>query len=291
MINSTKADQIFFKIIQFATCAVFLGRAWQHWRWDAPYRALLWDEQWMSGLVGNVLNMDWETYISDVQVDNSIQLGIKGIGLFYFFCALVALFIKKLPIFFRYMLVVGAFSLILLAILYCKEKFFSIGQFFEYSLQFGSPLLLVYLLKKPTVTKPLLMVIKIMIALTFTAHGLYALGFYPRPVHFMEMTMNILGVMEDRAIFFLNLAGVLDFVISIGLFLPWKWSKYCLWYAVFWGGATTAARIWANFNWEWLNYVLVQWLHESVMRFPHFLIPLAVVIFLTFEKREVRTEM
>jgi len=275
LINSTKADQLFFKIIQLSTCAVFLGRAWQHWRWDAPYRALLWDEQRMSSLVGSLLNMDWETYISDFQVENNIQLGIKAIGFFYLFCALVALFIKKLPAIFKYVLVLGALNLIVLAILYCKERFFSIGQFFEYSLQFSSPLLLIYLLKKPTITNSLLMVVKIMIALTFTAHGLYALGFYPRPVHFMEMTMNILGVMEDRAIQFLNIAGILDFVISIGIFLPWKWSKYCLWYAVFWGAATTAARIWANFNWEWLDYVLVQWLHESVMRFPHFLIPLA----------------
>jgi len=268
-----------------ATCTVFLGRAWQHWRWDAPYRALLWDEQWMSGVVANLLSMDWETYISDLQVDNTIQLAIKSIGIFYFICAFVALFIKKLPTFFRYLLLLGAISLIVLAILYCKEKFFSIGQFFEYSLQFGSPLLLVYLSKYPKVTKPLLLVVKIMIALTFTAHGLYALGFYPRPVHFMEMTMNILGVMEDRAIQFLNIAGVLDFVISIGLFLPWKWSKYCLWYAVFWGAATTLARIWANFNWEWLDYVLVQWLHESIMRFPHFLIPLAVLFFLRIKEK------
>ena len=290
MINSTKADRLFFKIIQVATITVFLGRAWQHWRWDAPYRALLWDEQLMSGFVASLLSMDWETYISDMQVDNTIQLGIKAIGLFYFFCALVALFIKKLPSFFRYFLLLGAMSLIVLAILYCKEKFFSIGQFFEYSLQFGSPLLLVYLLKKPSVTTSLLVVVKIMIALTFTAHGLYALGFYPRPVHFMEMTMNILGVTEERAILFLNGAGILDFIISIGLFFPWKWSKYCLWYAVFWGTGTTAARIWANFNWEWIDYVLVQWLHESIMRFPHFLIPLAVVVFLTLQNREVRIE-
>lgn len=280
MDTTNKTNSSFFKLIQLATIAVFLGRAWQHWRWDAPYRTLLWDEQWMSGIVANLLGMDWATYISSVAVENAIQYGIKGIGLFYLSCAIIAIFIKRIPKLGRYWLGLGAISLIVLAALYCKERFFSIGQFFEYSLQFGSPLLLIYLSTNPTISNKLLGLIKVAIALTFTAHGLYALGFYPRPVHFMEMTMNILGVQEEQAIQFLNTAGILDFVISIGLFLPWRWAKYCLAYAVFWGAGTTAARIWAYFDWEWLDYVLVQWLHESVMRFPHFLVPLAVLLFL-----------
>ena len=64
----------------------------------------------------------------------------------------------------------------------------------------------------------------------------------------------------------------------LGIFLPWKWAKLFLGYAVLWGFGTTIARVWANFNWEWLDYVLLQWLHESVMRMPHFLIPLAVFV-------------
>ncbi len=283
-----KTNSIFFKLIQFATITVFLGRAWQHWRWDAPYRTLLWDEQWMSHMVAKLLGMDWSTYIASVPVENAIQYGIKGIGLFYLSCAVVAFFIKSLPKLGRYWLGLGAISLAILALLYCKERFFSIGQFFEYTLQFGSPLLLIYLTTNPIISNKLLHVIKVAIALTFTAHGLYALGFYPRPVHFMEMTMNILGIYEEQAIQFLNIAGILDFIISIGLFLPWRWAKYCLAYAVFWGASTTAARIWAYFDWEWLDYVLVQWLHESVMRFPHFLVPLAVFVIWNAKNRETK---
>ena len=235
----------------------------------------------MSNIVAWLFGLDWQSYISSAQVENVIQYGIKGIGVFYLSCAFMALFIKRAPKLGRYWLGLGAISLAILALLYCKERFFSIGQFFEYSLQFGSPLLLIYLTINSIISNKLLRLIKIAIALTFTAHGLYALGFYPRPVHFMEMTMNILGVEEERAIQFLNIAGILDFVISIGMFLPWRWAKYCLAYAVLWGTGTTAARIWAYFDWEWLDYVLVQWLHESVMRFPHFLVPLAVLIFLS----------
>jgi len=273
-------DRTFFKFVQLATCAVFLGRAWQHWRWDAPYRALLWDEEWMSRPVSTLLGMNWEVYITNMEVDMTIQSGIQAMGVFYFCCALIALFLPKLPVFFRYILLVGGSSLLFLAFLYGKERFFSIAQVFEYTLQFGSPFLFVYLLKHPTLSSSLILLIKVAIALTFTAHGLYAVGYYPRPVHFMEMTMNILGVGEDVAIQFLNTAGILDFIISLGIFLPWRWSKYCLLYAAFWGLSTTIARVWAYFDWAWLTMILEQWLHESVMRFPHFLIPLGLFIYL-----------
>ena len=277
--NST-ATTLLFRLVQIATIGVFLGRAWQHWRWDAPYRTLLWDEYWMSHIVSGLLSWNWMEYVQSPAVDQFIQGSIRGTGLFYLCCGIAALCIKKAPRFSRLLLWLGAISLILLALLYCKERFFSIGQFFEYSLQCGSPLLLIYLSKHLNPSKSILLLTKIAIAATFTAHGLYALGYYPRPVHFMEMTMNILGIEEENAIVFLNVAGVLDIIISIGIFLPWRWAKYCLGYAVFWGLATTVARVWAYFNWEWLGAILAQWLHESVMRFPHFLIPLAVFIYL-----------
>ncbi len=290
MTNSIPNSKRFFLIIQLATVSVFLGRAWQHWRWDAPFRTLLWDEQWMSPIISGLFGWNWIEYIQNPAVDQFIQGSIRGVGVLYFLCALAALGIKKLPRISRIVLWMGAFSLILLALLYCKERFFSVGQFFEYSLQCGSPLLLIYLSKKASPSKNLLLAVKLAIAATFTAHGLYALGYYPRPVHFMEMTMNILGVGEESAILFLNAAGVLDLIISFGIFLPWRWAKYCLGYAVFWGLATTVARVWAYFNWEWLGAILEQWLHESVMRFPHFLIPLAVLLYLYFPFQKKKSD-
>lgn len=271
-------DILFFKIVQIATVAVFLGRAWQHWRWDAPFRTLLWDENWMSGLVQTFLGMDWASYSSSPVVDATIQNGIQLMGVYYFLAAIAALFIRKFPAFLKWIVIVGGVCLVLLAGLYCKEKFFNLGQFFEYSLQFGSPFLLVYLLKQPIVSDRLFLLIKFGIALTFTCHGLYAVNFYPRPGLFTEMTMNILQVNDQMAIRFLNTAGIMDFIISIGIFLPRQLGKYSLLYAVLWGLATTLARVWAHFDVEWLDYVLVQWLHESVMRFPHFLIPLGVLL-------------
>ncbi len=272
---------LFARLLQLSAVTVLLGRAWQHLYWDAPFRAFFWDEQLLSGLIEQFTSIEWETYITSMEIDNAIGGSIKLFGCFYFLSAIVALFIHKLPKFFTHFLWLSSLGLISLALLYCKERFFSIGQFFEYTLQFGSPLFLWWWIRyrAPTaIPENFLFMLKIAIALTFTCHGLYAVGYYPIPVQFMEMTMNILGVDETTTKAFLTTAGILDFVVALGIFLPFKWARFFLLYAVFWGFGTAIARVWANFNWEWLDYVLLQWLHESVMRIPHFLIPLAVLV-------------
>ena len=288
-----KSISLFTRLLQLSAFTVLLGRAWQHLYWDAPFRTLLWDEQLLSGLVKQFTAMEWETYITSMEVDNAIGNSIKIFGCFYFISAILILFLHKLPKFMLSFLWLSSLCLSFLALLYCKERFFSIGQFFEYTLQFGSPFFLWWWIRQ---TKPhaipqnFLFFLKIATALTFTCHGLYAVGFYPIPVQFMEMTMNILGVDEVVAKTFLTTAGVLDFVVALGIFLPWKWSRFFLIYAVLWGFGTTVARVWANFNWEWLDYVLLQWLHESVMRMPHFLIPLAVLVGGYYHSKEVRSQ-
>lgn len=276
-----KSQPLFTILLRLSAFTVLLGRAWQHLYWDAPFRALLWDEQLLSGIVENFSTMEWETYITSMAVDNAIGNSIKMFGFFYLFVAILTLFIRQLPRFFYHFLLLSSLALISLALLYCKERFFSIGQFFEYTLQFGSPFFLWWWIRQEnpiTILPRFIWVLKLAIALTFICHGLYAVGYYPIPVQFMEMTMNILGTSEEASKTFLKTAGVLDFVVATGIFLPWKWSRFLLLYAVLWGFGTTIARVWANFNWEWLDYVLLQWLHESVMRMPHFLIPLVVLV-------------
>jgi len=287
-----KSVSLFTRLLQLAAFTVLLGRAWQHLYWDAPFRAFLWDEKLLSGLVEQFSTMDWETYITSMEVDNAIGNSIKVFGVFYLLSAILVLFIHKLPRFFHHFLLLSSFALISLALLYCKERFFSIGQFFEYTLQFGSPFFLWWWIRQEnpiTILPTFILVLKIAIAFTFTCHGLYAIGYYPVPVQFMEMTMNILGINEELAKTFLTTAGILDFAVAIGIFLPWKWARFFLLYAVLWGFGTTIARVWANFNWGWLDYVLLQWLHESVMRMPHFLIPLAVLVGQSFYQRQLNT--
>lgn len=280
---SDKSFQRLLIIVQIATVFLFLGRGWQHVFWDAPYRALLWDENWMSDIVEAVLNMSWENYITSSEIDHKIQSFIKGLGWFYFLCGFMAIFIQKWKRVAGVFMILGSISLTFLAALYCKEKFFSVGQFFEYSIQFSTPVLLFMMVKQERMCERIVLFLKIIIAMTFICHGLYAINYYPRPGFFVDMTLNVLNISESNAELFLTTAGILDFVIGIGVFLPFRYSKWILIYAVFWGLMTTVARIWANIYFDFFWESLHQWWYEAAYRFSHFLIPLTLFLFLKDE--------
>lgn len=268
--------------MQIATAAVFFGRAWQHLVWDAPYRTLLWDEGWMKSVVES-FGVLWDDYITSPKTDQNIQRSIRGIGWFYILCGFAALFINKINRLASTVLWIGSLSLIILSLLYCKERFFSVGQFFEYSLQYSIPLFLIYAARSISFSKRFIINLKVVIALTFTCHGLYAIGYYPRPGYFIEMTMLILGLSEQTAVSFLKLAGVLDFIIGFGIFLPWKYSKWILMYTIFWGLMTTLARAWAYVEIADFVSTARQWVHESVYRVPHFIGP--IVLYFIMESK------
>lgn len=266
-----------FKIIQIATICVFAGRAYQHLFWDAPYREIFWAPNWTGGIISTFTSLSWEEYVTHPSGDVWIQQFVITQGWFYVVCALLAVFARRLPRWTWFILLFGALDLVLLAVCYLKDHFYHLGQFLEYSLQFSSPAFLFFLLKNGQPSKSLITVMKIMIVLTFTCHGLYALGYYPRPGTFFTMTENILGIGAEGAIKFLNVAGVLDFIVAIGIFLPWKWARFALGYAVFWGLATSVARLVGNFYWEYPIECFHAWTHEMILRAPHFLVPLYVL--------------
>ena len=269
-----------YRLIQWSAVAVFVGRGWQHIYWDAPYRELFWDEAWLKWLVEGVFATTWRDYVTSPAVDRAIQGVITGTGSFYGLCALAAIFVQRLGRFGRVLLWLGSANLVLLAALYCKEQFFFAGQFFEYALQFSAPAFLA-LLSRSDGLEPrphLVLGMKLAIALTFSCHGLYALGFYPLPGSFMEMTINTLPVGESGARRFLAVAGTLDILLSILIFMPGRVGRLALAYAVLWGLATTMARFLAYFHWPYADSWLLTWLHELILRLPHFLIPLALLV-------------
>ncbi len=280
MIEEKKYYSKVLFIVQIATVFLFLGRGWQHLFWDAPFRTFLWDENLMSGFVNNWLSMSWEEYVRSPEVDDGIQNLIKGFGIFYLLLAFFAFLIRKVPKILTWLLPLGSVALIFLALLYTKNAFFSVGQFFEYTLQFLTPVFLFILVNQKMELKKLLLIFKIAIALTFTCHGLYAVGYYPQPVLFVQMTMNTFGISETGAKNFLLTVGFLDFVVAVLIFLPKKWSYYALGYCVFWGFLTTFSRLVGNFYPEFWVESLSKWTPESLYRFPHFLIPLAAMVLL-----------
>ena len=279
-------QSILFPFLKWSAFFVFLGRGWQHIYWDAPFRTLLWDEAWMSSVVSSLLGMDWNTYVTSPSTNIFIVHWINATGWFYIICAIMALLIDRIPKLAIPFISLGGVSLFILALLYCKENFFFIGQFFEYTLQWGSPFFLLLLYMESISDKQLIFCLKIAIALTFTCHGLYAVGYYPRPGRFIQMTMTILGTNKEASIIFLNTAGVLDFILSIFIFMPRRLAQIGLGYAAFWGLATTAARIWANYIPEFWQDSLLTCTHESIMRMPHFMIPISLTLWLLNHKTE-----
>ncbi|MCB0706837.1 MAG: hypothetical protein KDC34_16085 [Saprospiraceae bacterium] len=278
---NTKYSNFFFQVIRLATIGVFWGRAWQHFFWSPPYRVLLWDQALLGGIVENWFGIPWQEYVTSSAIDARIQLFIMLMGVFYVACGLVAMFVKKLPNVLVNMLLWGAGGLFLLAALYWKDKFYHMGQLFEYSLQFGSPVFLWLLVRERTSTARLIWAMRIAVAVSFFSHGLYAFGYYPRPESFTSMVISSLGVRESLANTLLIWAGWLDFLAAASLlFFPRKWLMPAVIYCVLWGFLTAFARPWANFYGAFWLESLHQNVYEFVYRFPHFLIPLAIFIWL-----------
>lgn len=281
-----------FLLLQIAVVAVFVGRAWQHLYWDAPYRVLLWDEDWMKPIIEGVFEISWEKYVTNLNIDQGIQYFIRFTGGYYVLGAVAAIFIQKFKKIAIVILWIGASSLAFLAFLYAKDRFFQVQQFLEYALQWSAPAFLILIYKKKALTPKLIFWMKIATAFTFICHGMYAIGWgnVQRAMEFTQMTISILHISESNAILFLRVAGLLDFLVGVLIFLPGKVSTSALAYCVVWGFITAIARLWANFYPGQFPNFLLQTLHEGLYRFPHFLIPAIIFLYQTNamgENREI----
>ncbi len=271
-------------LIKISVFLIFIGRAWQHLFWDAPYRSFFWDEALLKPVIEGIFNTSWKDYVTSNTTDTTIQYIIRCNGVLYTIAAFAVLFIKeKIKIWQKLPILIGGISLIILSILMTKEKFYHVAQFFEHSIQFGLPFVLIYSYQKPINPKRLLTFLKILIAVTFFSHGLYAFGFYPVPGKFVDMVIQIFGCSESIAITFLYIAGIIDFILAVLIFIP-KLAKYALWYAVVWGLLTAFARIVANFYIDFPLQSIHQNFHEVLYRLPHGLTPLALLYFLNLHR-------
>lgn len=266
------------ELLKISVFLIFLGRAWQHVFWDAPYRTFFWDESLLKPIVEGWFTTTWTEYATSAKTDTLVQFFIRSKGVLYTFAAICTMLINRknkrllrIPIF------IGGISLIILSILLTKEKFYHAAQFFEHSIQFGLPFIFLYSLKENYKEVKSILLIKILIAVTFFSHGLYAFGAYPVPGKFVDMVIQILGCSESFSISFLYVAGILDFILAVLIFIP-KTAKYALIYAVIWGLLTALARIVANFYWDFPLQSLHQYLYEVIYRLSHGLAPLIVLL-------------
>ena len=258
---------------------IFLGRGYQYLFWDAPFRSLLWDQNLLEPLV-NFLGFSWSEYVTNLNIDYYIQLTIKLIGISYFICAFFCLKITpKSKSWIKNFIFFGSLNLVILALLLTKEKFYHLTMFLEHSIQFGVPILFVIILKKKKLNN-FVLISKIIIALCFICHGIYALGIlYPTPANYVTMVINILNVKELMALNLLKTAAILDFAGAILLFIP-KTNRYGLIYLTIWGLITAFARIINGFTYDISFKIIHEHLFETIYRLPHGLFPLTLLYFL-----------
>lgn len=276
--SGDKSQHDLLRMIWLSSLFIMLGRGLQMIFFDIPLRALLWDEAWFGGIV-KLFGWTWDGFITSLAVDHRIQLFSQFMGLFFLLSFLITLSWRWISHWLRQISWAGVWIIMLfIAFLYSKEKFFSLGQFFEYSLQFGSPFLLWLAFRSKGIPSFFIPMVKIMIALTFFCHGLYAVGYYPRPAHFVEMSIHFFGFSEAGAHNFLSWAGILDFIAAILIFLPKPFRNAGLIYCVLWGFATAVARISANIYDSMWTDTLFFYGPEFLFRVCHFLVPLGLLL-------------
>lgn len=261
-----------------AALSLFLGRGWLYIFWSAPLRTFLWSETYLKSFVEGTLGVAWSDYVTSPVVDRSINLFTQGIGFFFLILFVLSFFLKKEHKRISKLLLVGSVVMFLLILLSFAEKFFYIGMLIEHGIQVGTPLILYLALRGIVNPKRFILLAKVMIALTFVGHAMFAVGLHPVPGSFIDMIISILGVNEDTAVELLVIAGCIDITASILLFVK-ETEKYAIYFMIFWGSATALARVFANFNLDLAFASGMQWLPEMITRFPHGLIPLALYFY------------
>ncbi|WP_299123082.1 hypothetical protein [uncultured Winogradskyella sp.] len=267
-------------LIKICAFTVFLGRAYQLYFFGAPFRAILWDESLLTPIVEGIFNYPWYEYATSPKVNAWIEGFTKACSLIFFAAAFICLFWDRIKLKKVKSFIVGLALLLLLFIGICmvKDKNYEYLLFFELFIQFAAPIMLLFNVKLDiTKDKKIVNGLKLAIACTFIAHGLFAMGLIYLPGHFVDMTIIILGVTEPQATTLLYVVGVLDIITSVLLFVP-KLSKYALMYMIFWGFTTAFARLVAGFS---SNFIFMS-LHNSVFlviyRLSHGILPFIVLV-------------
>jgi hypothetical protein len=266
--------------LKICVILILCGRAYQYIFFSAPFGMLLYFSEFLKPLVEEQSGLTWHAFLSLPEIDIGIKYFTQFQGFLFLTTSLLVVFLNKKNIkWLQLPVIISGFALIFLAVLLLIEKNYRIGQFIEYTIQFSLPFILVAYISDRLNKNKLLLLIKIIIALTFFGHGLYAIGYYPVPGYFVDMTITILNCSETFARQLLYLAGILDIVIAIGIFLPHTTIvKYLIIWAILWGFATAIARVAGNFYFNFILNSLHQNTYEMLYRLPHGIIPLLLLL-------------
>lgn len=269
--DEARYDRILTLCLRLGAFLCFAGWTWTHLYWEGPYGVLLWNEATFA--LAERIGIDWDEFVGSGAGDGLVQEWIGGIGWLYLACTALALTVKKKSRIQMGFLIAGSGLLLVLAYAKYVASLRQLPMFVEHGGQVLIPVLLVMALALGA--RHCVTVITAMVALvmTFAGHGCYAMGWWPTPGTFYAMTSVILRADHDTAELFLRVAGVLDFAVCVGILFPVT-RVPCVLYAAAWGFLTALARPVAGMSLDLNYWGADQFLHEAVLRAPHFLIPL-----------------
>jgi hypothetical protein len=268
--NSTKILTIFLFLL-------LAGRFYQFAFLEPPFRAFLLNTSFMAPFIEGVLGIEWNDWVTNPVYESRVNLLLTILAwvLGIFTLSIPFYKIKRVNKLMPFILICASVILLITSFGYYWDKSIQIGQFWEYSLQFGLPLLFLLVIRSKE--KIAFYLAKFFCSVTFIAHGLYAIGFYPVPGEFVHMSSRLLSITDEPAKSFLFVAGIIDFVFALAIWIP-KIQKTALLYGVLWGFATASARFFAFYYPQYMAISLHQSVFEMLVRLPHGAVPLWLLI-------------
>ena len=280
-------DRFNLGVLQFLVSLLLLSRGWLTWRWDSPIRDLIWEEKWWSPVLAK-FEVTWSHFARTS--DSWITPSLERMGIFLMVSALIPWLagFSRLR-WMRWLLVPAILILVLDAFSRWVGRDMQAGMLMEYALRMVAPIALLISLGRGSALRVIrerivIGILLIATAVTFTGHGLYAMGHYSVPLDFRVMTTGILPVTEAGSLLFLKIVGWLDFVVVALLFIPVT-QRSALIYMICWGGATSLARVLTyyepNLPWNGMD----PWLAEALVRTSHCLVPFWLLLQLRKPKK------
>ena len=267
-------------LLAVAAVATFGGHAYEYLCFDSPLRVLLWDEGLLSGGLARLAGVAWADYLADARAPALVAGVTVATGLLWAAAAVACACSLRSPSrWTRVTVAAGWGALLIHAALVTRDHFSHLAQLLEFGIQLAAPPLLLVASVRGIGAEASGRLRRgglVAVAVTFAAHGLYAVGVYPVPGHFVDLTLAILGGGEAAARTFLLVVGALDLLL-LPLLLARATRAYALAYATAWGLLTAAARAVAGFDADFPAATLHRHLFATVFRLGHGLLPLALL--------------
>jgi len=258
-------------ILRASAFLCFAGWTWVHLYWEGPYGVLLWQDATYE--LAERLGISWDEFVGSGADDGWVQLAISRIGWLYLALTILPLTVGRCSYFQMCALVLGSGLLAVLSYAKYVSAQYQLPMLVEHGGQVLSPVLLVSALWLGVRHRVTMAIAMAAVITTFAGHGAYAIGWWPTPGNYYAMILLILGLEYESATVMLRCAGVLDFAVS-GLLLVPRLCRFAAGYAAVWGLATALARPVAGMSWTLNYWGADQYVHEAILRAPHFLIPL-----------------